>query len=77
MLLANSDRHRANHARSPAALLADGSSLACQRHMKKWIAASAAVATGAVVLARSASRRVAALEQVFSDHNFQITGVTQ
>jgi sugar lactone lactonase YvrE len=42
----------------------------------KWIAASAAVAAGAVVLARAAARRVSALAQVFADENFQITGVT-
>jgi len=47
--------------------------------MKRWIAASAAIASGAVsavVLARAGSRRRIALEEVFSDDNFQITGVT-
>ena len=44
--------------------------------MKRWIAASAAAAAGAIVLARTASRRSSALEEVFADDDFQITGVT-
>ncbi len=44
--------------------------------MKKWIAASAALTAGAVVVARASTRRDAALEEVFSDNDFQITGVT-
>jgi len=42
---------------------------------KKWIAASAVLATGAVVFSR-AVRRDTALQEVFSDDTFQITGVT-
>lgn len=44
--------------------------------MKKWIAASAALTAGAVVVARASTRRDTALEEVFSDNDFQITGVT-
>jgi sugar lactone lactonase YvrE len=44
--------------------------------MKRWIAASAVLTAGAVVLARTASRRSTALEEVFADDEFQITGVT-
>jgi hypothetical protein len=43
--------------------------------MKKWIAASAVLAAGAIVIARAAVRRdTALLEEVFSDNDFQITG---
>jgi sugar lactone lactonase YvrE len=42
---------------------------------KKWIAASAVLTAGAVVLARRGSPRTAGLEEVFSDDDFQITGV--
>src|SRR3954468_9149130 len=46
-------------------------------HIKKtWMAASAALAAGAVVIARTATRRDGALEEVFADDTFQITGVT-
>ena len=44
--------------------------------MKKWMAASALMTAGAVVLARSASGRETSLEEVFSDETFQLTGVT-
>jgi sugar lactone lactonase YvrE len=43
---------------------------------KTWMAASAAVAAGAVVIARTATRRDGALEEEFADDTFQITGVT-
>jgi sugar lactone lactonase YvrE len=43
---------------------------------KTWMAASAAMAAGAVVIARTATRRDAALEEEFADETFQITGVT-
>jgi sugar lactone lactonase YvrE len=42
---------------------------------KTWMAASAAVAAGAVVIARTATRRDGALEEEFADDTFQITGV--
>ena len=44
--------------------------------MKKWMAASAVLTAGAVVFSRAASGTRTALEQVFSDDTFQITGVT-
>jgi len=44
--------------------------------MKKWIAASAVLTAGAVVIARAGARRDTALEEIFSDNDFQITGVT-
>jgi sugar lactone lactonase YvrE len=40
------------------------------------MAASAAMAAGAVVIARTATRRDGALEEEFADDTFQITGVT-
>ncbi len=43
--------------------------------MKKWMAASALLTAGAVVLSRAGSASRAALEEVFSDEAFQITGV--
>src|SRR3954449_10408904 len=46
------------------------------RIKKTWMAASAALAAGAVVIARTATRRDGALEEVFTDDTFQITGVT-
>ena len=44
--------------------------------MRKWLAASAVLTAGAVVVARAGSRRDTALDEVFSDNDFQITGVT-
>jgi sugar lactone lactonase YvrE len=44
--------------------------------MKKWMAASAVLTAGAVVLSRAKSTGRAVLEEVFSDDGFQITGVT-
>src|SRR3954451_17011738 len=46
------------------------------RIKKTWMAASAALAAGAVVIARTATRRDGALEEVFTDDTFQLTGVT-
>src|SRR5215203_6864735 len=45
--------------------------------MKRWIVASGAIAAGgALLLARNSRRTGTRLKQVFTDNNFQFTGVT-